>query len=296
MCVGNPALRNPRRRPVTIKPVQVKVRRSDWRSEASVRSSDKEIHVVDSETGKASVYHVHEDFISRGARKSAYFENFSQCTEHFQQRELSRTISVRLDHRTSKAFPVFLDYVYESPNFELTTNNVLAVRRIADLFKNIPLMSETWRFIKANMQADNYEHYLREAQHFGDGQTASWVAFGCAKDIHKISPCSDIWRMMSTNDFKRLSGLIFQCRIGHSQHFSEIVAAYIKHHMNEIDEASFKEMTSSKVIPEISAKAAMILMQAEYRIRKETLQAKAQQNMLSSLQKRCMSILKRGGS
>mmetsp|Transcript_18889 Transcript_18889/g.29291 ORF Transcript_18889/g.29291 Transcript_18889/m.29291 type:complete len:305 (+) Transcript_18889:44-958(+) len=296
MCVGYPAIKASQQQPITVPKVQLQAKQQTlppgWRSATSARSSDREIHVIESESGKTNVYNVHDAFIARGVRKSAYFENLSDCTDQFQESSTnSRIIPVRLDEKAAAAFPVFLDYTYGNPYFRLTVDNVLAVRRLADLFKNIPLLSETWRFIKANMQVNNYEQYLRDAQRFGDKQTASWVAFGCAQNIDKIDPSSDIWRMMSQTDFRRLASLLHLCRIGHSMHCSEIVAAYLGHHINEMDETAFKEITNSSVLPEISLKAAMILMKAEYHVRRTALEEKARQKVLSSLQRRCMNTL-----
>ena len=266
----------------------------DWRSGDLNASSDVDIHVlVDdgcSSDSKPQVYHAHEALIAHGPKKCAYFENLSHCME---LQTSHKVIPVRLNEKTAKAFPTFLDYMYGSTQFQLTSDNVVAVRHLADMFKCIPLMSETWMFIRSNMGSKNYEQYLEDAQRLGDKQTSSWVAFGCAQDIHTISPTSKIWKLMPLHDFTHMMQLTYHAKIGHSQLCSEIVAAYLHHHnLDDVDEMAFKEMTSSRVLPEISPKVAMFLMKTEYHVRKASLEAKAQHKTLSSLQRRCMSILK----
>jgi hypothetical protein len=264
----------------------------DWRSEAAIKSSDLVIRVTGSESDGTATYHVHELFIAYGDRKCAYFENLFQCMERSQDPSSSvRVLPITLKERAAHLFPQFLDFVYLSPSFRITADNAVALRYLAESFKNAKLLEETWKFIRKDMQISNFEFYLLDAICFGDKQTATWVAYGCAEHVTLITPCSPILQLMLPDDFKRMISLVQLCKIGHSLHCSELVVAYFTYHAKVLDERWFREVTSSENLPVISTNAALNLMEAEFQIRRGIFPKGDGSAHLSGLQRRCIMAL-----
>jgi hypothetical protein len=207
--------------------------------------------------------------------------------------ESSRVIPVQLNDHAADAFPLFLDFLYGSPNFQVTTDTAVALRYLAEFFKNTKLLEETWKFIKEDMNVSNLEKYLCEAICFADRQTATWVAFGCAQNFADIDISSPIWELMSPDDFQRVISLARLCRTGKSQQRSELVAIYCSHHMKQLDERWFREVTTSHNLAVISPKAALGLLEAEFQLKRKMFVVKSNSSPshMSSLQRRCVKAL-----
>jgi hypothetical protein len=209
------------------------------------------------------------------------------------QPENSRVIPVQLNDLAADAFPLFLDFIYCSPNFQVTTETAVALRYLAEFFKNAKLLEETWKFIKEDMDVSNLEKYICDSICFADRQTATWVAFGCAQNFAHVDVSSPIWELMSPDDFQRVISLVRLCRTGKSQQRSELVAVYCSHHMKQLDERWFREVTASQNLPVISPKAALSLLEAEFQLKRKMIVVKSDSSPLhmSSLQRRCVKAL-----
>jgi len=93
--------------------------RLDWRMDPHESRSDWTIEVVVGEKTHGT-YHVHQNILSVGPKRSEYFAHLFQ-NDNFaeQQTRLSR---IRLELLAAKAFPAMLDYLYSLWNEELLTD------------------------------------------------------------------------------------------------------------------------------------------------------------------------------
>ena len=256
--------------------------------------TDWTIQVACNEGIVSQSYRVHESVITSGrASRCGYFDKL------FQNKAMIRgsgtnTIPVQLERRAADLFPTFLDYLYCSPRFQVTTSNAMGLRHIAEVFKVPKMKDSTWKFIKKDMGLHNLEHYLRDAKHFGDSQTATWVAYECAKRITHLHPDSVVLRNLTPDDFKQA---IFVARLSHkgtSDHWSELVAGYCSHNLKDLDERWFRNLTNEENLPGISRSAAMKLLEVEFFVLKKSstgMSGIADSNYLSSLQRRCVQAM-----
>lgn len=263
----------------------------DWRSEAAQKTSDRVICVTGSESHVTASFPVHELFLTGGERKSAYFASLYQCMRLSKDASSLIVVPVTLKERAAALFPHFLDFVYSSSGFCITTETVVGLRYLAESFKNSKLLEETWRFIKKDMGVSNFELYLRDALYFEDKQTATWVAYGCTEHITLLSPSSPILQMMVPDDFQQIISLARLCSMNCPLHCSELVAAYCACHIKDVDERWFREVTKSENLPIISPKAALNLMEAEFQIKQEASPNTGCPMLISSIQKRCVMAL-----
>lgn len=248
------------------------------------------LNVVHADSGKVSVYGIHRNVVANGEKKCLYFENFFQCIEKFQPNSRSRAIaSVHLKDKAAAVFPRFLDYMYDSPDFEFSEETAVALRHLGIFFKSTALEGDAWKFIKKDMKPSNLELYLQDANYFDDKQVATWVAYGCAEHLSSISPKSSVLKLLEPSDFKHTVSLVQLCRMGQSRHLSELVASYCEHHLKTIDERWFREVTNQENLPEISPNAALKLMQIEFQVRPRKINSRGMR--LTSLQRRCVHVL-----
>ena len=240
-------------------------------------------------------YLVHESVISSGrASRCEYFDRLFQSKDMIRASG-TNTIPVQLERRAADLFPSLLDFLYCSPRFQVTTENSVGLKHLANLFKVPKMRDMTWKFIKKDMRLENLELYLRDATHFGDAQTSTWVAFECAKRITQLRPDSVILRNLSPDDFKQV---IFVARLSHkgnSDHWSELVAEYCAHRIASLDETWFRDITNEENLPRISRVAAMKLLEIEFFMKKSAtsmaIGGLGDSNHLSSLQRRCVQSL-----
>jgi hypothetical protein len=95
-----------------------------WRLDPDTSFSDWTV-VIEEEGGKSASYHVHKCVLAAGNRKSDYFRNVfrSGLAE-----SLSSTSNISLQRSAAAAFPVMLDYMYNSGTYLFAAKNIVPLR------------------------------------------------------------------------------------------------------------------------------------------------------------------------
>lgn len=270
----------------------------DWRQNNhespttwGMASADWTIEVGCLHSTECHSYPVHESVIAKGPIYCGYFSRFFQSTDILKASGTS-VIRIELERRAVELFPSFLDFLYCSPRFHITSETAVGLRYLAEFFK-VPHMQEaTWNFIKNDMSIQNLERYLRDANEFGDSQTANWVCFECAKRMAHLDPSALVLQALTPDSFKQCIYLARVSHKGHSIHRSEVVALYCSARGKDLDAIWFKEITSSQNLPVISQKAALKLLETEFLVRSlSTVAETPTTDRISSLQRRCVKAL-----
>jgi hypothetical protein len=266
----------------------------DWRQGPTVEgmaSADWTIEVGCLHGPEYHSYPVHESIIAKGPIYCGYFSRFFQSNDMLKASGTS-IIPIELGRRAAELFPSFLDFLYCSPRFHITSETAVGLRYLAEFF-NVPHMQEaTWTFIKKDMSLHNLERYLRDANEFADTQTANWVSFECAKHLAHLDPSAPVLRALTPCNFKQVIYLARLSHKGNSIHWSEIVAVYCSARAKELDAIWFKDLTSSQNLPVISHKAALQLLETEFIVRSlSTVVDPTSTERLTSLQRRCVKAL-----
>jgi hypothetical protein len=266
----------------------------DWRQSPTTEgmaSADWTIEVGCLHSTEYHSYPVHESIIAKGPIYCGYFSRFFQSKDILKASGTS-IIPIELERRAAELFPSFLDFLYCSPRFHITSETAVGLRYLAEFFK-VPHMQEaTWNFIKKDMSLHNIERYLRDANEFGDTQTANWVSFECAKHMANLDPSAPVLRALTPSNFKQVIHLARLSHKGGSIHWSEVVAVYCSARAKELDANWLKDLTSSQNLPVISRKAALQLLETEFIVRSlSSVVDSPSTERLSSLQRRCVKAL-----
>jgi hypothetical protein len=262
------------------------------KQEARALSFDLTLQITRADSRRIDTYSVHKAIVATGPTKCMALE--SQLQSMMMEDGTATSISIDLSERAAILVPIVLEYIYHSPNFEITTKTAVGLRHLAGYFRIARLQEATWQFIKKDIQKlENLELYLGEANYFNDKQTATWVAFECANKIQQIPFSSSIWKDLTPDDFKQSIKVSRACRTGVPLQTSELVAMYCSQHVKQLTERTFKEITCSKNLPVVSKNAALKLMAVEFQVRElnVSVNTNTHPETLSSLQRRCVQAL-----
>lgn len=115
-----------------------------WRMDPALSYSDWKIEVFVLPQGEHHcTYHVHKTVLAVGPKRSEYFYHLFQSSTGFAESSES-TSRVQLHGVAAKAFPVFLDYLYSSPNelFKIEYKDSAPLYHFSDYFE-IPSLCQT---------------------------------------------------------------------------------------------------------------------------------------------------------
>jgi hypothetical protein len=258
----------------------------------NIGSSDSET----SETNKVKtkqdpfgeVYHVHKSVL---AATSDYFYNLFHTTLDTQEVALQCSI-IRLEQAACDAFPLLLDYVYnpsgltkrqkESRSASLRSDNASSVRFLANYFRIRDLYHVSSKFIRQDMDPQNFLTYLEGAHIFTDSTLREVVVKFCAKNIDHISEDALIQVPMET--FEEILE-VFLCQYWNAvedRHFSLKLVSYVEAYPdfyktvtfrslmkeeNEELEESLQETDERKLRPQLRSvhpKAALRFLQLDH--------------------------------
>ena len=264
-----------------------------FRKQEARALSDLTLQITRDVSRRIDTYNVHKAIVTAGPRKCMALDN--QLQSMMMKDGKAPFINIDLSERAAILVPIVLEFIYHSPNFEITTKTAVGLRHLAEYFRIAQLQEAAWQFIKKDIQQlENLELYLAEANYFNDKQTATWVAFECAKKIQQIPLSSSIWQDLTPEDFKQSIKVSRACRTGNPLQTSELVAMYCSHHVKQLTERTFKELTCSKNLPAVSKNAALKLLEIEFQIRQlnGAVDTKSTPHeTLSPLQRRCVQAL-----
>jgi BTB/POZ domain len=103
----------------------------DWRLDPEDSLSDWTIQIVPDDSGPSSpsvskTYHVHICVLGGGAMRCGYFTCLFKNKDSFSEGK-TRTSVIHLHSTAADVFPAFLDYLYGSPKFGFSNENILAL-------------------------------------------------------------------------------------------------------------------------------------------------------------------------
>lgn len=267
----------------------------NWRSPGCQDTANLNLSVVKLGKRTSQNYSVHQSIVADGPRKSNFLEAQLLKFKHDPaSTSVPRSFTFELDDEVADCFEGILDFQYGSA-LPITTETSMFFRYLSEKLMMPEASRLIWEFIKKDMSVRNLERYLKESRKFNDKQCSTWVAFECAKYINEIPLESNIWKELTTEEFKHVVFLAGNCHVANSMVRSEIIAKYCSHHVKSLDAAVMKELTSSHLIPVISPKVAMYLMEMESHLRRSSRRMSVSPNVptpnLSSLQRRCIKAL-----
>jgi hypothetical protein len=137
-------------------------------------------------SSSVDTYHVHRNVLAIGGRRSAYFANLF----HYDINDgSSHCTHIVLTTRAAAYFPEFLDYIYSSHAFTITTRNAVALLFLAQAFQVVSLQSQIQEFIEQDIRLYNFGYYMSEAIYFSEENVALKVMDTCGNEVLKL--CSD---------------------------------------------------------------------------------------------------------
>jgi hypothetical protein len=226
-----------------------------WRMDPLESFSDFIIQIQNKQSGEMSVYHVHRQILAFGKRRSKHLDSIfcssTVCSTHFV-----------LDSKVVDYFPLVLDFLYcHDYELELTTENALAYRSIANTFQVTSLMAEATHFIEQDIQLSNMPTYVAEVDEYKDYKLRKLIQVRCAESIGQISEMDSLWILMDPDLFWGTVSCPLVDRDKTSPYLSILVKEYTSLHMHEMNEAMFGDLTSPSILPTIDRQAALPLLE-----------------------------------
>jgi hypothetical protein len=139
-----------------------------------------EIRVCNNESSTIETYHVHRTVLAFGARRSGYFANLFSCGAD------DCVARVDLSDKAAVYFPDFLDYMYLSEAFMITTCNAVALCFLSQCFMVSSLQEEVDEFIRQDLKITNVGTYISDAIHFKDETTSSRAMEKCVEEVLQL--------------------------------------------------------------------------------------------------------------
>mmetsp|Transcript_15595 Transcript_15595/g.24250 ORF Transcript_15595/g.24250 Transcript_15595/m.24250 type:complete len:240 (-) Transcript_15595:26-745(-) len=151
---------------------------SDWRIVIQIIEDDME----DTEASQKITYNVHKSVLGVGPRRSEYF---SRVFRNEVVIEATKSTShIQLQDSAALAFPYMLDFMYRTNDaateVNVTTENAVALRHLAQYFGIPSLFLSVNNFIKSDLQVWNATIYLAEAELYRDEKIISAALKYCS--------------------------------------------------------------------------------------------------------------------
>lgn len=224
-----------------------------WRMEPVRSFSDWTIKIKTGGSESVDTYHVHRNILAVGERKSGYFETVFRG-KSFREAATNKS-SIDLNERLAEHFPLFLDFIYSSSGFKLTTANALELRSLAQYFVAPKLQRSVNEFIKNDMSGlENLEHYYVELSHCDDEDARELVAHAsrtCVQRICDIQKSSSLLFALAPVFFLHVVSALRDSRKncmrldvdGRWKHLGVLIASYVLHHRDILTEDYFWALT-----------------------------------------------------
>jgi hypothetical protein len=248
-----------------------------WRLDPSRSLTDFTIQILNQGNGEIATYHIHKHMVAIGPRRSEYLDTL------FRSSELPST-QLTMKEKPANLVPILLDYMYcHDVEVEVTTETVLAYRKVALTFKVIPLLVKAAGFILQDVQTETMSTYVEQATRYKDKQILKLIVARCAAKIDKFDFGDPMWSVMEPETFLQVLSSPAIDREKLSAHLSILVTEYQTLHKYEIDSSKFGELTAQELLPIIDRSAALPLLEIcdEYGCPEE----------FETLQKRCAYVM-----
>jgi len=259
-----------------------------WRSDPNATYSDWTIEIHGkaqaSDNSSTKIYHVHRNILSCGPNRSEYFERVFQ-NENLAEWK-TKTSRIELDKIAADAFPVFLDYLYvlSSDDFSLamTNRNATALHHLAKYFGVARLRKRVLQFCRNNLEHTNWHVYYEHSKIFHDDEIRHLVLKNCSRELQDISPNGSLMKVSDSNLWIDVLQLLKEQK-STTEHVAILIATFCAERTDQLDADTFLKLTDGDLLPSISWRAALSLLESERKIL-----AEGDTSTLSSLQERCI--------
>lgn len=240
--------------------------------------------------GTVIEYAVHKRILSRGTKKSDFFDVLFALSED-QKVENDGYSLTKVHANGATLIPEMLDFLYSpSDQLEIASPEIaVGLRHLSEFFGIRALAARSSKFILNDMCIDNVTTYIQCANAFDDFQTQKVAAKICAENIERIEPYSEILVGMDPSFLLDIISNPHIDREHLSPHLSVLVCAYCDMCGDMLDGTVFQELTTFEYLPVVSSQCAIDLMLLEEQMVDD---ARDEGRSLTYLQKRCCAALK----
>jgi BTB/POZ domain len=264
-----------------------------WRLDPKESLSDWTI-IVESEMTSTSVeYHVHKNILAVGPCRSEYFSSLFRS----QMRESeTRTSRITLEDVAAQSVPHMLDFVYMQELSNVSSEQAVSLRYLAQYFGIKLLNRKVLAFVKEDMNMSNVHHYIQASKIFHDEKILSMAMGLCIDNIEDLNSSSEVLSAVDPKFFYDMISSPDVDTCSASCHVSKLVATYCKLQQSEINQELFDQLTDRRFIPFIDKESAMMLLELEAATGNNPSSPLSTDTSVTSydiscLQKRCIKVL-----
>lgn len=281
----------------------------DWRMDPSISLSDWRLQILNQSTKAVQTYHVHRVVMAVGPRACVYFQSvFSESSGGSKSIDATR---VPLIAKACELIPLFLDFLYDAPCFQITTDKAVGLAYLASFFQQSKLQQEVETFIEQDLlNTETLHSYYMDSVYYDQWQILERLMKVLALELPSLpySTYSALLEDFSVEYFLQVLELAADSStslttddstvgtVPTSVSWSALVAEFCLVHQPMTSQA-FEKLTNR--LTEMDANTALTLLQLELVIREEeeeeegALNKNAQERNSDdgSLENKCLEVL-----
>jgi hypothetical protein len=248
-----------------------------WRMAPAESLSDFTIQVYCTKSDGNEIFHVHKHILGVGPRRSEFLGGIFRSSP-------DASTKLTLVDQSLAYIPYIFDFAYcHDYELDLTTENVMPYRYLAEIFQISPLVKQTAAFILHDMKIENMSTYISESYRYNDITVTKIIAATCGEQIDSIEITDDLWTDMDPALFLQVISCPKIHRKTVSRQLSVLLVEYHTLHKYEMDATMFLGMASASILPLIDRKAAIPIL--------EICEEYGTPASLQPLQKRCAQVV-----
>lgn len=199
-------------------------------------------------------------------------------TDHNQNKS-----KIELEELAAQAFPVLLDYMYNSTNqLNITTDNATGLHYLSGHLEMKTLRRKVKEFWTGDLTMENLVTYYAHARVFKDVKIVTFAEDYCAQHIFQI-PEETVVDILTNVDAHFFLKVVTKCGELHTAktaaasatsvpdadddqgplRLSLLIAVYGNIHKNELTPVMFQKLTNERHLPLLEVKAAKVLLELE---------------------------------
>ena len=255
--------------------------RLSWRTDPEESHSDWTIEILVGEQKIHGTYHVHKSMLSVRSQYFAHLLSNKNFSEH-----RTSTSRIELEELAAKAFPIMLDYLYslwDDGKPPIMHENAVALHYLGGYFEVRGLRKKARDFWKKRIAPDHFAILYEHAKLFHDNKAYRSIVKKCRCSIYSIGLDSPLMEVSDAHFWLD----ILKENEPFLPFLSTLVSAFCSKQKEQLDAPMFVKLTDETVLPRLSAKAAIELLELEVFF----LPATALTDELSNLQERCYEAL-----
>ena len=213
---------------------------------------------------KIDRYHVHRNILAVGPRHSEYFAAQFQLQTQEQHTQTSR---IELDDARADTFPLLLDFLYKGSSVipeNFTPSSAACLYHLSEYFDMPELRRVVESYYEKNLTKSTLVEYICYAQ---DHHADTLVKIAVNKSVTFLLDI-DSQTACDLGPDLLLQILRKNLQAGNRRygfHTSKLVANCCCHHASNLEEDTFRELSSTEILPYMDAKAAIYLLSIDAR-------------------------------